>query len=581
MNKLIKNINYLLIILLLSVFNYVSAYTMPTGIPDTDIDFTQDAPVRPSDWSRTIAGYYYINASTGSNSNVYGTPTAPRASIPSPIPAGSYVEISGTYPSNTAAFFINGQGTEDTWEAGVTGPVWVTTTEVSDGTFKALTVLIGTNVFLDGLSFRDGGSLHIGSYTTGTGNNNIVARNNSLVGTGDVVHSGIIAMGTETIPTTNTIIYNNTISNYGPMASTGDSDATGIDLKESISNTWILSNDITACSGAGVQVGPTGKEIQTHNTYIGLNHIYGVRQSGIGVKWATNTVISTNHVHDIISTSWSVSKGIAAQAVPVGVWFINNHIHGMEYGIRLPSTQSSNTAYEYYRNQYIIGNVIYDIRPVQPYGATNAYQSAGINSYGSDQIWIYNNLIFDAFNGISKIGWIPVHMKNNIILDVTPGFNEAGSGYHIWALEALLNTNYWVENNYFGSGMRVRDGNSTIYTTPAALNALPGASGNVAGDDFITLANIDALIAGTSITSLDYSLLTDAGANVDEILTTAFTAAFPMLSSVDSDMFGMNRIQGSGIDIGPFESSSVKQVTGGTEEDSVPMSPSNLIIDTQ
>ncbi len=72
--------------------------TLPICIPDTTLDFTQDVVLRPSNWSSSIIGYYYINQTTGDDTNnTYGSETAPRKTIPAAVPAGSYVEVAGGY----------------------------------------------------------------------------------------------------------------------------------------------------------------------------------------------------------------------------------------------------------------------------------------------------------------------------------------------------------------------------------------------------------------------------------------------------------------------------------------------------
>ncbi len=95
--KTIRYMKYSFIVLLFSIVTNVSAYTMPVGIPNTTLDFQQEMPPRPSDWSVEVPGYYYIDYQNGSYSQAYGTPTEPRKVFPSPVPAGSYIEIAGEY----------------------------------------------------------------------------------------------------------------------------------------------------------------------------------------------------------------------------------------------------------------------------------------------------------------------------------------------------------------------------------------------------------------------------------------------------------------------------------------------------
>ena len=70
---------------------------MPIGIPipfTGTVSWDDATPTRPSTWTSDSAGYYYINAQTGTDTaRTYGNPTAPRRTIPSPVPAGSYIEV--------------------------------------------------------------------------------------------------------------------------------------------------------------------------------------------------------------------------------------------------------------------------------------------------------------------------------------------------------------------------------------------------------------------------------------------------------------------------------------------------------
>ena len=63
----------------------------------------------------------------------------------------------------------------------------------------------------------------------------------------------------------------------------------------------------------------------------------------------------------------------------------------------------------------------------------SSWQPAGILLNGSHDHYIYNNLIFDAPNGIDSSGGGITRIRNNIILDVTESQNKGQNGYHILA----------------------------------------------------------------------------------------------------------------------------------------------------
>ena len=73
MNITYKRVLFLILPIILFNSNNVWAYTMPTGILETDIDFENEGPERPSNWNEEIPGYYYIDMVAGSNKASYGS----------------------------------------------------------------------------------------------------------------------------------------------------------------------------------------------------------------------------------------------------------------------------------------------------------------------------------------------------------------------------------------------------------------------------------------------------------------------------------------------------------------------------
>src|SRR5688572_7437537 len=115
------------LLFLLSVLS-AAAGTMGIGIPEPPWDWRRATPARPSPWTEEVPGYYYINDITGSDSGrTYGHPGAPRSTIPSILPPGSYVEVAQTYANTKGGTcFIKGIGTTNKWAANSDGPVFVT-----------------------------------------------------------------------------------------------------------------------------------------------------------------------------------------------------------------------------------------------------------------------------------------------------------------------------------------------------------------------------------------------------------------------------------------------------------------------
>ena len=553
-----------------------SSYEMPVGIPNTTLDFQQEMPPRPSDWSIEKPGYYYINYQTGSDKQTYGTPDAPRKSFPNPASAGSYIEIAGEYDQGFKTYgnrIYSINGTDTVWSAGVAGPVWITESKDTYGVISKVGFLVmGANVFISDLDFINGANLKIGSPSKGRQATNIVARNLDING------SGISISGDSTAPVSNIIIYNSTVHDLGDVNSPKDDDYHAISVGTYVSDVWLLDNVMHTASGSGLQVyGDLNNRGSTNNIYAGGNEVFNVRQAGLWVKAGSNVVFSSNYIHDLVSTPWSPSKGLGAQYKPDGLWMINNHVSGVEYGIRIASTSAT----EWTQKIYAIGNIIHNIEPVQEgqtVGSitnTSSWQSAAIHFAGAHEHYVYNNLIFDAPNGIDSSNPKHIIIKNNIILDVTRAHVDEPTGYHIMLELAELNDQSFVENNYFGDGMYVliREGvTKATHETVSSLNSKDGASGNVQGTNIITQNNIDSIMDAMSIDSLGFTQLKDAGTNVNDILITQFKSLFPSTSGIDSDVFDKQRNLGSSIDIGPFEQYGVKQAP------TIPKKPGELTL---
>ena len=579
------------IALFLLTWSTAQAYTMPVGIPDTEIAFDQTAPDRPLDWSSEIKGYYYINATNGSNSMTYGSESQPRKSIPWPVPAGSYVEIEGSYSvTSGGSIKIYGQGTNDNWVAGESGPVWVTSSKNEKGYFtSAKTIIWGKNIFITDLIFKEKSTIQVGSLASGYTANNIVISNNEIIGYSSMGNGELLsAKGNKDSKTENIIFYNNIVRDAGDLESTSDIDAGLIGAAGYVSYIWILNNTGYNSSGSGLQVNPSKPREASHNIYAGNNEFYNVRQSGLIVKYATDVVFSSNYVHNVISTSWSPSKGLAAQYEPDGLWIINNIIHDVEYGIRVASTNSiDDTTLKI----YLINNIIYNVETSKTVGTSSSWESAAIHLQGGDEKYVYNNLIYNAPNGIdlsNTSGYTEV--KNNIIENLTSSHSPDESGYHIWSENLSASSNVSISNNYLGLNsseqIKVKITSST-YTSSTLLNSALQSNAadlvyNISGNDDIAgniinnfidfegnnLDIFDAITNIDSITAYD-TKMKDGGYDISDILDTTMSETL-YGEIIDKDILGNPRKIGS-IDIGPFEAST-------SQTTSLPTPPGSLSV---
>lgn len=570
-----------------------ASYVMPVGVPNVSLDFEATMPDRPTDWSSNQDGYYYVNYQTGSDSNGNGTPSNPRQTLPSLTDAaGSYIEIAGEYTNGFTSrtnrmHTINGSA--GAWVAGVSGPVWITSAKDVGGSIKFMGFQIkGSNLYISDLTFTDKAYVQIGSISSGYPISNVVIRNSDFDG-GSVSVLGHKDVGGSSA--TNIIVYNNEIHNGGDMWDENDSDVTGVQIGTNVRNLWVLDNHIHHMSGAGVQV--LGSDATTNNIYVGRNVIHDVRQSGLWVKRGDKVVFSTNHVYDVWTTygiipkggSRSPSKGIGAQYEPHNLWVINNIVHGVTYGIRVPSTTGG---LSWNKTLYVIGNIVYDVEPrINSNGLGdswtteyNVWQPAAIQ-LGGDIKHIYNNLVMDSAAGISIMNNTgpdyvtneevdrTAYIKNNIIYNMTKG-REANKihldndgfemtvdavGASIIFEGSVLGADIFIENNYMDSNPVIRRGTETYYTVAELETA--GHTGNYSGAQLFSSAELQAAMTNNTIAGMNLAALVDSGSDVSAILVDDFKATFPGTLGVTSDIFGMARVQGSGTDIGGFESGGV------------------------
>ncbi|RJG37985.1 right-handed parallel beta-helix repeat-containing protein [Motilimonas pumila] len=486
----------------------------------------------------------------GSNEMAFGTPSSPRKYMPKQLTAGAYIEISGDYdhglkPGNYVK--LDYQANDEVWIADISGPVWITKAQDKPGEFvKIKVILTGKNIYLTDINFTQGAKPQIGSASNGYPAKNIIIRNIDVTG-------GISVNGESADSASdNVVIYNSTFHDSGDVNADYDQDAHLVTINAFSSNVWLLGNTLHTASGAGLQIhGGFNNSHNTHSIYVSENEVYNVRQSGLWVKSGKNIIIANNHVHDIIDTPWSVSKGIGAQYEPDGLWIINNYIHGMKYGVRVASTSAT----KWRQKVYVIGNVIHDINAldseVGPTASTSSWQPAAIHLASMHEHYIYNNLIFDAPNGINISAPSSTVIANNIILDVSESHQDGETGYHILAEIQDLNEEVFIENNYFGSNMNVRVRHQ-LFDSAAYLNDSLGANENLLGYNFINESNLSDLFK-KDIANIELSQIQDRGKDIQDVFIHAFTLAFPTTSGISHDILGSLRDFGSAVDIGPVE----------------------------
>lgn len=560
----------------------VLAYTPPIGIPDPGFGIDNARPARPADWSNYVAGYYYVDLSTGNNTTAtsmaggYGTPTYPRLSIPSPVPAGSYVEVHGTGALTGTKLTVTVAGTNAAWVAGVSGPAWIVGQDVANRpNIRQTFLLTGSYGYLDGLYFSGGyGAVQIGSSTAGYPANHIVLRNTEIAGDGATQRTPLTILGHASSPVSDVIAYNNSMHDAGDMTGVDSTEAHATVVSTYASNVWVLNNAIHTSSGSGAQVGYNDPAAwsSTHNIYYGFNHVYNTRAAGLAAKGGVDIVFSQNNIHDQIDTntlyalSASESKGIGMQYMIQRIWVLHNTIYDstpedsrkQNYGIRTVSFNDIGVTKEV----YVIGNVIYNIEPTPDedmvnggvYDPDNPWSASAISLVGGDKKVVLNNTIFNVCAGLYfGSASTPYYAENNIVSGLT-----RSDTWHLLLDVSAPNdfSTLWLNNNVFyqnGGGEKISPGDAVTYTV-AQLQANGHCIGCSASDPQFVNASGGNLQIGAS------SPAKDTGLAAISLADNAY-ATFQSLYGIDikKDIAGTSRPVNSLWDIGAYEYTNAPQ----------------------
>jgi hypothetical protein len=508
-------------------------WTPPLGIPAPDFGITQQAPPAPSPWTAEVPGFYYVDemAPAASDSRIYGHPSAPRATIPLRLPAGSVVEVHGTYSrSHLSPNVVVVDGT-------AAAPVFVRGSNATTRPVLSRPLLVrGSYFVVENLSWQlvdktqafkivspaDHGALRHSDLQGNLGGGGI--------GIGYVASlGGVVA---------NVVIWDNKIHDVGDVSTTYDQDANPVTIGTRVSNVWVLDNEIHDSSGSGVVVnaGSKAEQPNTHHVYFGRNHVYRTRQSGLFAKQAVDVIISENKVHDVIDTSWSPSKGLGFQYAPDRVWFLYNEVYNCSYGIYSGSDSGMGIG----KDTYHIGNVIHGIHHVRSYNPKTAWSNAAIMLAGGVNRYVVGNTIYDADAGILSPGTAgAMVIVDNIVSNITQP-----EGAHIFVENGHVSSASSIHHNLLDRPVRIKWGNNTVRALQEFQQAFAtqGAGSLDANPLFVDPA-------GANFELLPASPAIDRG--VPEAAYATYQALYGI--DISKDKAGRSRPQGAGWDIGAYE----------------------------
>lgn len=476
-------------------FESYHATSNPTPWPYNPV--TLATPDRPTDWSSEIAGYYFIDEGSGQDSGrTYGTPSAPRATLPSPIPAGSYVEVAGDYSNIIGGVVpIEAAGNGNTWAANTNGPVFIVSNESNPVRFTgAKNILFGTHLIVDGCRFNwlnaSNSTMQIASTNASYQGSYITARNCEVdgftTGTGGAVGVASDSSGSPYVH--HVCLYNLNIHTFGPTGTPDfDRDYQGVAISDMSEDIFVLECTINDVAGTGIAVS-TGSSSLTpaKRVWVAGNHIYNCWQSALWCKNGEHIIFSQNLIHDVKETAWSPSKGMGAQYFPESVWYLFNTVYNCRYAGRIASTNAASDGHIYF-----IGNLLYDLGlGIAP--ANSPWDTSAIHCEGSVYRYIVDNTIHNSLSGIhlSNTSNTPTtEIHGNIVSEITHA-----DGKHFYSETTALSGAELTENHWYDSGaLALRNGYSgTAESDLAQWKSDTGSSvGDTEGDPLFTNAGTD------------------------------------------------------------------------------------------
>lgn len=364
-------------------------------------------------YESSSGGYYthYVdstNQNATNNNNDYGTKDKPRKSIPSPLAAGSIVEIHNSVSGTSKRYLtINGTKSQPVFIRGVGNP------EIEDGYVNK-----GPYCIWEGLTFHDGG---IGVRPhNGSNSHHVCIRNCESYGDGKIGSSaGFGAGGDEGNEYSCIVFYNNHIHHGGDSESTEENDDHGIGIGDYISYVWIINNHIHHMGGDSVQLSH-GAHFTAHHIYIGGNTFHDDRENAVDIKQANHVVVSQNEMYGYEPCSSASGVVCVVHYDPCDIFWLFNTMHDARYGI------VSTGSFE----QYIIGNVIYNITGDLTNKSDHSPHRSGmgIRWYNTGNTYVVNNILYNCITGIgADILSYPTTISNNIICNI----DSDKSGYHL------------------------------------------------------------------------------------------------------------------------------------------------------
>ena len=393
----------LILFSVLAIQPAAAQWAPPIGIPAPSFGITNVAPAVPNPWTASTPGFYYVEptktASTDA-SNTYGTPAKPRKTIPTTLPAGSVVELHGTYDashSSPATIVSNGTASAPVFIRGVSA----TSRPVAHRSWE----IRGSYLVVENIEFGPmADQSDTGSMVVLLPSDHVSVRHNDVHGL--PVQGGGIGVVNWEVPygvvytgpgyLDNIVLWDNLVHDNGDLNATFDQDVHGISVTDHVRYLWVVDNQIYRNSGDGIQINAQDTMVaSTHHIYVGRNVSHHNKQSGFWVKSASDVIFSQNESYGHRPSNSSLGQGMGGQYGPDWVWFLYNHIHDCEYGITQMSDNQEHSRW------FLIGNIIENIHHSRASDPSDSWAPSAIMMSGGYERHIINNTIYNTDSGVN------------------------------------------------------------------------------------------------------------------------------------------------------------------------------------
>lgn len=474
--------NYIKIVLTVAIASLATAahaqYVPPIGIP------------APPFGTNEVAGPVTRVATTSSP-------------IPSTIPAGSVIQVQGTY-SLSADITCQGTAQSPVFIVGAAGHKITKPWNVS-----------GSYCILDRLLFKEGGK-------GGMGGNHMVFRNSEVEGLQSTAppYTGGWYIGS----CTDCVTFRSKFHHNGVLTSTTDQDIHGQTVGggsgATIARLWLLESEYHDISGDGIQINcGVGGQSRCHHIYVGRNKAWHNAQTGFWTKQASDVIFSQNEVWDMRPPNGSYADGQAfgSHYSASRVWFLFNRVHDTDTGFHVASSDSN---FSGSAPQYFVGNVLYRVHAASGFNPNSGYSNACFLLTGGTSYTVVNNSCDDADSGIRQPAAKPLTVAGNIFSRIRP------DGHHIFV--EVSSTAVTASKNLTDESARNRN-----VSCSGCLVGNPGFVSPAAGDYRL----------GSGSPAVDRA--------VEESVYATFQGLYGI--SIKRDASGSARPAGAAFDIGAYE----------------------------